>query len=199
VLLVELPGQEQALLQAMGPHRLARFGCIVLCACTQWPATAALAQLQAAGWARQPDDLGQPLWPVHRLDRHGAAAAAPWPRAAAPGTEVAAASSGPGPLQDELERARLALSETRRELQALQQRPAETSAWAAERARLLAALEAARQEVRDARDLHAAEHRQWQRTLQAERQRHDALARQLADAEAQIGMLKDLLLRDDAA
>jgi hypothetical protein len=171
LLVLDVPGQEDALLAALGAHALRDFDACILCGCNGVPGTpsarAAVQRLQAGGaeiaWSNEPRE---PLWPLTMLRTPRGLARERDLAGVAASTAVPSVPAASGSAQSpELER----LS---RENEALRVR--------------LSAAEAAQHEK--LRQLEAAQAR--------ERQRHDALQQQLVDAEAQIALLKDLLLRE---
>lgn len=200
LLVLDLPGQEDALLAVLGAQLLSDFDAVLLCGCNGVPGVQAAAQavqrLQSGGaqlsWSNA---QREPLWPLHvlktprgmarerGLPADGSAGAAQLARQA---QELRALRAQVITLQDELAQARLAAVAPASEAVAA---VAELEPLRRESAGLRAELAAARaaQEDELAR-LRAAQAQ--------ERQRHDALQQQLTDAEAQIGLLKELLLRE---
>ena len=169
LLLLDLPGQEDALLAALPAGLLAGFDSVIVCGGGRLPMPGAGHSAGAAGfdaltthgqrliWSNHERE---PLWPValwqrgvHKRPSVSAPAPAPLPDAAPPTRTADAAAVHP-----DLSAAQLALAQA----------------------------EAA----------HGAALRELQAQLSRERERNDALAHQLDEAEAQIGMLKDLLLRE---
>lgn len=185
LLVLDVPGQEDALLAALGARALQDYDACILCGCNGVPgapaARVAVQRLQAGGaevvWS---NEAREPLWPVTVLrtprgmerERGGASKAAPaeasvmGPAVAAAPTPVTGAGNAAGALQS------AEVGRLQRENETLQAR--------------LNASEAA----------HHEHLRQMEDAQTRERQRHDALQQQLADAEAQIALLKDLLLRE---
>ena len=171
LLVLDVPGQEDALLAALGAQALQDFDACILCGCNGVPgapaARVAVQRLQAAGaemtWSNDPRE---PLWPLTVLRTpRGLARESGAPPAATAGVAAARSAHSNATEGAELER----LSRENLTL----------------RARLEATEAAHHEQLRRLEDAQAGE-----------RQRHDALQQQLADAEAQIALLKDLLLRE---
>lgn len=199
LLVLDLPGQEDALLAAMGAQVLNAFDAVLLCGCNGVPGVQAAAQavqrLQGGGaqlsWSNA---QCEPLWPLHvlktprgmarerGLPADGGAGAAQLARQA---QELRALRAQIVALQDELAQARLAVVPA-----------SEAVVAAAELEPLRRESAGLRAELAAARAAQASELAGLRAAQAQERQRHDALQQQLADAEAQIGLLKELLLRE---
>ena len=172
LLVLEVPGQEDALLAALGPRALQEFDACILCGCNAaggvTPAPQAVRRLQAGGatvsWSNAERE---PLWPVTAL--------------LTPRGQVRQVGVAPTSIRREHEAS------------------ADGAAQRAELGRLRDENEMLRARLRDAEAAAAAQQHELRQLAAAqdrERERHDALQQQLTDAEAQIALLKDLLLRE---
>ena len=171
VLVLDVPGQEDALLASLQAAQLDSWDVVIICGCGALPvplaAPAAVQRLQGAGaqiaWTNA--DL-EHLWPVSVLASKRSDGVATLNRSSPPSVQFTPLGETASP--DLLGGASHERAEDLREIKHL--RAAEASL---------------REELKALHEAHSRE-----------RARHDALQQQLADAEAQISLLKDVLFRE---